>query len=369
MPYADRAVCVVDPAGVININRIYSDNTKHQLKTALKGRKVVMTNTRGVFIQVAWQPEPFIELKAAPLDWGTQPSPLHLPVGITRKGPLWMSIEELDSVLIGGSRRMGKTMILHSWIQALQQGGAVQLVLFDGKANIEFGDYARPDTLAAEDLHAALQSVLHEVSQREKLFRAAHVRNLREYNAQVSAKLKPIVIVIDEIADVLDKHPQAEADPERADRALRRVWRASDLCDPAPGRQHAQRRGAHKSGDTHRAAGAGRRQLAHDPGAGRRREAASQTLCGQPHADALVGPRASNCRRFRSRPRPVREAGVAQPALALSEDERALVEIALSNSTAAFPSPRCIGLAAMPACPLARRRSMIWPNSGNCAAG
>jgi hypothetical protein len=210
IPYPDRAVCVIDASGVLNINKIYTDNTRHQLKTALKGRKVVLTNTRGVFVQVAWQPEPFIELTAAPLDFSKQPSPLHLPIGITRRGPHWQSIEELDSVLIGGSRRMGKTMILHSWIQALQQGGAVELVLFDGKANIEFGDYARPDTVAAEDLHEALRNVQREVAQREKLFRAAHARNLREYNARAAAKLKPIVIIIDEVADVLDKHPQAE---------------------------------------------------------------------------------------------------------------------------------------------------------------
>ena len=210
VPYPDRALCIVDPAGVRNINKIYSDNTRHQLKTALKGRRVVLTNTRGVYIQVAWQPEPFIELKAAPIDWATQPSPMHVPIGITRQGPLWMSIEELDSVLIGGARRMGKSTLLHSWIQALQQGGKCKLVLFDGKANVEFGDYARPDTVAAEDLHAALADVLREVSAREKLFRAAHVRNLREFNAATRNKLPPIVLILDEVADVLDKHPEAE---------------------------------------------------------------------------------------------------------------------------------------------------------------
>ena len=154
VPYPDRALCIIDPAGVRNINKIYSDNTRHQLKTALKGRRVVLTNTRGVYIQVAWQPEPYIELKAAPIDWASQPSPMHVPISITRQGPLWMSIEELDSVLIGGARRMGKSTLLHSWIQALQQGGKCKLVLFDGKANVEFGDYARPDTVAAEDLGA-----------------------------------------------------------------------------------------------------------------------------------------------------------------------------------------------------------------------
>ena len=207
---AGRAVCVIDPGGVSNINKIFTDNTRHHLSTALKGRKVVMTNTRGIFIQIAWQPEPFVEVKSRPIDWAKQPSPLHLPLGLGAKGEVWASLGELDSILIGGARRTGKTQIVHSWIEALKRGGACSLVLYDGKGGVEFGEHAGPNVTVADDLARALQQVLAEVEQRQQLFRKCGVKSLRDYNARSAAPLKSIVLVIDEATDALAKYPQAE---------------------------------------------------------------------------------------------------------------------------------------------------------------
>ena len=206
----DRAVIAIDPAGVANINRIYSENTRHHLSTALKGRKVVLTNTRGVFVQIAWQPEPFVELKAHPIDWAKQPSPLHLPLGIGKKGEVWAALSELDSILIGGARRMGKTQLVHSWIEALKRGGQTLLVLYDGKRGVEFGEHAGPNVTVADDLAEALQTVLAEVEQRQRLFAQRGAKSLSDYNARGAARLKPIVLVIDEASDALAKYPQAE---------------------------------------------------------------------------------------------------------------------------------------------------------------
>jgi hypothetical protein len=206
----DRAICAIDPAGVANINKIFSQNTQHHLSTALKGRKVVLTNTRGIFVQIAWQPEPYIEVKAAPIDYARQPSALHVPLGIGKQGPTWASITELDSVLIGGARRMGKTQLVHSWIVALKRGGQATLVLYDGKGGVEFGAHAGPNVTVADNLATALQAVSAEVESRQALFVKHGARSLSEYNARVAAKLRPIVLVIDEATDALQKYPQAE---------------------------------------------------------------------------------------------------------------------------------------------------------------
>ncbi len=206
-----RAICAIDPSGVSNINKIFTDNTRHHLSTALKGRKVVMTNTRGIFIQIAWQPEPYVEVKPQPIDWAHQPSPLHVPLGLGKKGEVWASLSELDSVLIGGSRRMGKTQIVHSWIEALKRGGKCELVLYDGKRGVEFGEHAGQNVTVAEDLAEALQAVLREVEQRQTLFLKRGAKSLKDYNSVSASPLKPIVLVIDEATDALTKYPQAEA--------------------------------------------------------------------------------------------------------------------------------------------------------------
>jgi FtsK/SpoIIIE family len=200
-PREERVVCLVDPLGIHNINALLSERSRHQIQTACQGRRVVFTNHRGAFIQVAYQPEPHVELKAMPLDWTQQPSPLHIPIGMTKKGPLWLALPEMDSVLIGGARRMGKTRLIHSWIRGLQRGGQCRLFLWDGKNGLEFGRYAgEANTVVAIDLKEALRPILDEVQQRETIFKSLGVSSLKEHNARSKAPLPFLVLIIDEAA-------------------------------------------------------------------------------------------------------------------------------------------------------------------------
>jgi FtsK/SpoIIIE family len=200
-PREERVVCLVDPLGIHNINALLSERSRHQIQTACQGRRVVFTNHRGAFIQVAYQPEPHVELKAMPLDFAQQPSPLHVPIGMTRRGPLWLSLAEMDAILIGGARRMGKTRLIHGWIKALQQGGECLLFLWDGKQGLEFSRYAsQRNTTVANDLKTALMPILDEVHQREGKLKAIGVSSLKEYNAQTQAKLLYIALIVDEAA-------------------------------------------------------------------------------------------------------------------------------------------------------------------------
>ncbi len=168
----------------------------------------------GVALQVSyWPAQREAQLKSAPLDVGKQPTPLHVPMGVNARGQDdWKSIVEMDSVLIGGARRMGKTWLLHGWIQALIHGGQVELLLYDGKGGVEFLRYAGSHvTVAADNLPSALATVQMEVARREQLFRQKSVTSLSAYNALPGiAPLRPLVLILDELADL----------PEEAEAAL-----------------------------------------------------------------------------------------------------------------------------------------------------
>lgn len=205
-PRDDRVILVVDPEMVKNQQRMLSDEFRHDLSTVLAGRRVVTTNSRGIFIQVAWQADPAPRaLRRQQLDVTGQPSPLHVPIGMTRNGPLWLSIPEMDAVLIGGSRRMGKTRLVHGWIQALIRGGQTDLYLYDGKGGVEFSRYSGQTCVRlAEDLRGSLMQMQLEMARRGELLKQANLSSVAEYNQQAGERLPVIVLIIDEVAHIPD---------------------------------------------------------------------------------------------------------------------------------------------------------------------
>ena len=200
-----------------HVDRVLTAKFAHCLTTALNGRRVVATNTRGIFLQVAYEPPPLIDLTPRPLDLTRQPSPLHVPIGTTARGPLWLSLVEMDAVLVGGARRMGKTRLLHGWIQALIRGGAAQLVLWDGKGGVEFGRYAGAERVVwVNELAEGLQVISAEMARRVALFRAAGVPALPEYTARTKDTLPVLILVVDEIAGRGEEPYSRVTDADRA---------------------------------------------------------------------------------------------------------------------------------------------------------
>jgi len=220
---ADRVVIIVNPLRVKNLDAFIKPRFTHHLGTVLQGRRVVVTNHRGIFVQVGYYPEPRRELASLPLDLSAQPNALAVPIGMTARGPLWLTLAELDAVLIGGARRMGKTNLLHTWIRALLQGGATRLVLFDGKGGVEFERYAnRPrvhvvgltgDHPGSPLLAPALGELFAEMNQRFDILKAARVASLADYNQGrgQGARLERIVLVVDELAFALQEPGVADA--------------------------------------------------------------------------------------------------------------------------------------------------------------
>ncbi len=196
----DRAVISVNPNNLRNIRGVLSDQFSHDLSTRLGGCPVVRTNSLGVFFQVGYEARiRNRRLESVKLNLSEQPSPMHVPIGITRAGPLWISLIDADSVLIGGTRGFGKTMLLHGWIQALLQGRACRLVLWDGKSGNEFARYEGLGAEIAEELNGTLQDLVGEIARRAEKFREVGARDLVEYRLRHD-DLQWIVLVVDEVA-------------------------------------------------------------------------------------------------------------------------------------------------------------------------
>lgn len=205
-PRPNRVVLIFDPLAVKDIERMLNRRVVHHLQAALGGRRIVLTNTRGLFLQVAYWPTPTAALKALPLDLAAQPDPLHVPIGTTAQGPLWLPLPAMDAVLIGGSRRMGKTRLLHGFIQALIHGGQTLLYLWDGKSGVEFSRYqGRPNVTVVDDLLDGLEQIGREAARRADLFRRVGAAALPEYNQKTGDCLPPIALVIDEAAFIPDQ--------------------------------------------------------------------------------------------------------------------------------------------------------------------
>lgn len=205
----DRAVVIFDTS-VINMGKI-DHGFAHDLSTSLQGRKVVRTNSRGLFLQVGYDIPPMLDdLVAKPLDLSAQSSPFHMPIGSSAKSDIWMSLIEGDSFFVVGMRGMGKSAEVHGFIQALLQGGQTLVYAWDGKDNAEYLRYVERENftlIPMNGLQNGLQAVQEETQRRMRTLAMSGHPNIISFNQQASEQdfMKPIALVIDEVAEVDDQ--------------------------------------------------------------------------------------------------------------------------------------------------------------------
>lgn len=203
----DRAVVIFD-TNMIDIGKINADFA-HRLSTRLQGRRVVRTNSRGLYLQVGYEiPPALVELTSAPLDLNNQPTPYHLPIGTSRTGQdIWIDLQEGDSFLVAGARGMGKSGEIHAFVQALQNGGKVEVYGYDGKRGVEFGRYAdAPNFTLVTRLADTLKELKTRAIDRRKTLLASGYPNVIEFNkAQPENAMMPIAVIIDEAALTSDE--------------------------------------------------------------------------------------------------------------------------------------------------------------------
>lgn len=203
--HTDRLVLAFDPTTLRDPYALRSITLRQKISADLQGRRVVFTGRNGIFLQIGWQTQMELKLESLALDLSQQPSPLHVPLGMTNKGPLWLSIVEIDSAIIGGARRMGKTNTLHGWIQALINGGQADLILHDGKEGTEFGRYAGlPGVSLWANIEIDLVNFYTEfIMARHILFKSSGVVKWQDYNTRFPQKtIKPTVLILDEVASL-----------------------------------------------------------------------------------------------------------------------------------------------------------------------
>ena len=147
----------------------------------------------------------------------TSPEQLYFPLGRTPNGvDLIEDLGQMPHMLVGGSTGSGKSVFLFSMLAALlmthPHKEELQLVLSSSKLEdfIHFEGlphlYSNSIISDATEATRVIKEVIYEESERRgKLLAEARVANIIEYNKRATEKLAPIVVVIDEFADLADQ--------------------------------------------------------------------------------------------------------------------------------------------------------------------
>ncbi len=147
----------------------------------------------------------------------TSPEQLYFPLGRTPNGTdIIEDLSQMPHMLVGGSTGSGKSVFLFTLLGALLMTHPnkedMQLILssskledfihFEGLPHLYSGSIISD---ATEATRVIKEVVFEESERRGKLLAAARVANIIEYNKISSEKLAPIVVVIDEFADLADQ--------------------------------------------------------------------------------------------------------------------------------------------------------------------
>lgn len=147
----------------------------------------------------------------------TSPEQLYFPIGRTPNGKdLIENLSQLPHLLVGGSTGSGKSVFLFTMLAAMlmthPKKEDMQLVLSSSKLEdfIHFEGlphlYSGKIISDASEATKVIKEVIFEESERRgRLLAEARVANIIEYNKKAIEKLAPIVVVIDEFADLADQ--------------------------------------------------------------------------------------------------------------------------------------------------------------------
>lgn len=147
----------------------------------------------------------------------TSPEQLYFPLGRTPNGKdLIEDLGQMPHMLVGGSTGSGKSVFLFSMLATMlmthPNPDDLQLVLssskledfihFEGLPHLYSGGIISD---AIEATRVIKEVIFEESERRGRLLAEARVANITEYNKSASKKLAPIVVVIDEFADLADQ--------------------------------------------------------------------------------------------------------------------------------------------------------------------
>lgn len=147
----------------------------------------------------------------------TSPEQLYFPIGRTPNGKdLIENLGQMPHMLVGGSTGSGKSVFLFTMLATMLMTHPhkedLQLILssskledfihFEGLPHLYSGSIISD---ATEATRVIKEVVFEESERRGRLLAEARVANIIEYNKVSPKKLAPIVVVIDEFADLADQ--------------------------------------------------------------------------------------------------------------------------------------------------------------------
>ena len=147
----------------------------------------------------------------------TSPEQLYFTLGRTPDGKdVFKNLAECPHLLVGGSTGSGKTVFLFTLLSSLllshpspkemqlvlSSSGLEDFIHFEGLPHLVGGKVFSD---ATETMHTIQNVVFQEFSRRQKLLADARVENIIRYNETHEVKLAPMVVVVDEFADLTDQ--------------------------------------------------------------------------------------------------------------------------------------------------------------------
>lgn len=141
-------------------------------------------------------------------------SKLFFPLGRDITGEtVWVNLESLPHLLIGGATGSGKSVCINSFIVSILcrcLASEVKFLLIDPKT-VELVDYEGiphlifPPINEVKDANAALEWVVREMRNRYERFGQQGVRDIMGFNERMEgeAKIPYLLVIIDELADLM----------------------------------------------------------------------------------------------------------------------------------------------------------------------
>lgn len=119
----------------------------------------------------------------------------------------WVDLDSTPHILVGGGTGSGKSSLLKLILYQCIQKGA-EVIIGDFKGGVDYtGKWREKSTIIVEEQEFSqkLSEVVEIMKERQVLLTKAGATNIKEYNQTYNKKLRRIVVVCDEFAQVLTK--------------------------------------------------------------------------------------------------------------------------------------------------------------------